>query len=119
MRFLRRTDVTEGRVLDLGRDGGRAVGGTQGTGDEARDGGVLAHGLSRALLGELGGGLVHLVGQGLETVVGLRDRRRVERVRLDDVRSGIKVPLCCVVLRGYVAHQAGTVMSDEPSATKK
>ena len=82
-------DVAKARVVDVGRDGERLVGGPDGAGDEARfvGGGEGVGGLA----GDLGAGHVELVGGVFEAVVGLRDGRGAERVRLDDVGPGPQV----------------------------
>eukprot|EP00053_Salpingoeca_punica_P018065 m.175524 g.175524 ORF g.175524 m.175524 type:complete len:1311 (+) comp17350_c0_seq2:4566-8498(+) len=89
---LLKGDVAEGRVLDRGRDGERAVGGAERAADEA---------LALALLLDLVAGLarehgsleVQAVDDVLEAVVGLRDRGAAEGVGLDKVRAGIQVGL--------------------------
>jgi hypothetical protein len=60
-------------------------------GDEARlVGRLLGPGIGR-LARELGGGDIHLIGDVLETIIGLADRLRVEGVGLDDVGAGLEI----------------------------
>ena len=83
----------EGRVVDVRRDGERLRGRPDRAEHEAR--------LVRGLLAERARGLdgdarrlgVHLAAVRLEPVVGLGDRVRAERIRLDQVRAGFEVGL--------------------------
>ena len=90
-RISSNVDGAERGVVDVGRDRQRAVGRAHRAGDEAR--------AIRRPRGPLVGDAardaraldVDLVGQRLEAVVGLRDRRGRERVGLDDVGAGLEV----------------------------
>ena len=65
--------------------------GTDRAGDEPRSIRRPVRPLVRGLTGQAGAGDVQLVGQRLEIEVGLRDGRRRERVRLDDVGPGLEI----------------------------
>ena len=84
-------DVAEARVVDVGRDGGGAVGRPHGAGDDARPVGRLGrYGIGRGAR-QLCGGHVHLEGEVLHAVVGQRDALRIEGVGADDVGAGLQV----------------------------
>ena len=84
-------DGAERRIVDVRRDGQRAVRGPDRTRDVARALRRARRPAVRRLAGEPRRGDVHLVGRRLEPVVGLRDGGRGERVGLDDVRAGGQV----------------------------
>ena len=93
---VRRHQLVEGHVagagvVDVGRDGGRPGGRTQGAGDVP----LLVRRQRRHLVGHAArqpSGLeVDLVGQLLHAVVGQGDRGGVEGVGLDDVGAGVEV----------------------------
>ena len=87
---LLEADVAGPRVGDVRGDGGGPVRGSQRAGDPARPA-VARLGRVRGGAGQPGGGRVHLAGQVCQPVVGLADRRGVERVRLDHVGPGVEV----------------------------
>ena len=60
-------------------------------GDEARLGRILRREFVAGLARQPGAGDVQFIDDGLQLVVGLRDRRRVEGVRLEDVGAGGEV----------------------------
>ena len=78
-------DVAEARVVDIGRDRSRAVGGPERAGDEARPRWVLRGELIGCRARELRRLEVELVNEVLQAVVRLRDRGRVEGIGLDHV----------------------------------
>ena len=91
LRQLVEADVAEAGVVDVGRDRGRAVGGPQRAGDEAR---LVRRPLRRRVgrgARELGGGQVDLVGQRLHAVVGERDALGIEGVGADDIGAGRQI----------------------------
>ena len=84
-------DVARSRVVDVGREAGRLVSGAERTRDKTRLVRILGGRCVGGFAGDRGRRAVHLLGVGLERVVGHRDRVGVERVRLDDVRAGVEV----------------------------
>jgi hypothetical protein len=80
-------EAAEGRVLDVGRQRQRLVGGSDGAGHEARLVGRLRGPLPRRLDGEPGRAPVQLDHHVFEGVVGLGDPVAAEGVGLDDVGS--------------------------------
>ena len=84
-------DVAGARVVDVGRDRGRAGRGAEGSRDVARPVG-RARGRRVGLAARQQRGLVvELVGQLLHAVVGQRDGVGVEGVGLEDVGAGVEV----------------------------
>ena len=85
-------EVVEGdgavaRIVDVGRQRGRAVGGPERAGDEASPA-VRPLRLDRRAPGEPGAVAVEFVDHVLHAVVGLGDRGRGKGVGLEDVRAG-------------------------------
>ena len=76
---------TEAGVVHIGREGERAVGRTDRTGDEEGPAGLLCSDPLHCSACDLGGRDVELARELLEPVVGLRDPLRREGVGLDDV----------------------------------
>jgi hypothetical protein len=84
---LNEGDRAKARIVDVGREGERAVHGPDGARDEAGFVGVLlGPGVGR-FLRDARRSDVHLVDDVLQVVVGLGDARRGEGVGLDDVRA--------------------------------
>jgi len=81
----------ETRIVDFGRDGRGLVGRPEHARDEARLARVALHRSVRRFAGERGRGVIQLVHQALQAVVGLRGGVRVEGVGLDDVGAGLEV----------------------------
>ena len=84
-------DVAEARVVDVGRDGGGAVGRPENAGHEARLVGRLGLDRIGGGAGDAGALVVELVDQGFGAVIALRDGGRIERVGLDDVRARVQI----------------------------
>ena len=78
-------DVSETRIVDFGRDRRGLVGRPEHAGDEARLARVAIGESLGGFAGEPGRGVVQLVHQAIEPVVGLRRGVRVEGIGLDDV----------------------------------
>ena len=85
------SDIAVGRVVDVGREGGRAVGGAKRSGDKARPRRVAPLYFVARFHGQSRRGQVHLVGQPLHAVVALSDAVGVEGIGLDQVGPGFKV----------------------------
>ena len=83
----------EGRIVDIGRDRQGPVGRTERSGDEPRAIGGLRQPLVAGGTRDPRALEVQLVGERLQGIVGLHDRRAAERVRLDDVGAGGEVLL--------------------------
>ena len=83
-------DIPESGIVDIRRHRSRPVGRAHHPGDKA---GPPVPGLSlhRSVSGYRCSTVVELVDQAGHIVVGLRNRVRIERVRLSDIRSGTKV----------------------------
>ena len=90
------------RIVHVGRERERAVHRPQDARDEARLAGRARRERVRYLARDARRGEVHLRDDPLESIVGLRDRRRVEGVGLEDVGAGFEV------LRVDLAHDVGT-----------
>ena len=84
-------DVARAGVVDVGREAGGPVRRAERAGDKARLVGVRGRRRVGGFAGDGRRDAVHLLDDRLEAVVGHRDRRRVERVGLDDVRAGLEV----------------------------
>ena len=84
-------DVARAGVVDVRRDRRGAVGGPERPGDKAWPGRCARGPAIGAAARDRRRGAVHLAHPRGETVVGLRDRRRVEGVGLDDVGAGFEV----------------------------
>ena len=82
---------TEAGVVHIGREGERAVGRADRTGDEEGPAGLLCSNPVHRSSGDLGGRDVELARELLEPVVGLRDPLRREGVGLDDVGSRAQI----------------------------
>ena len=85
-------DVARARIVDVGRDRRRAVGRAERAGDEARLCRASAPSTRRRTRAR-SRAAARLISRTCAShpVVGLRDRRRVERVGLDDVGAGLEV----------------------------
>ena len=83
------SDVAEGRVIDVGRDGGRAVGRAQHAGDQARaaGGGIFVAQFAR----QPRAGLVQLTDQMAQAIIFLRGEVGVEGVGLDEIHAGFQI----------------------------
>jgi len=84
-------DVARAGVVDIGRDGGGAVGGAERPSNEARPRRVAPLHLVARLDGQPGGGDVHLVGQPRHAVIAQRNGVGVEGVGLDEVCARLQV----------------------------
>ena len=81
----------EGRVVDVRRNGGCAIGRTKRTGDKTLPAGIRRHHIIGGGAGQLGVGHVQFVSQRLHRVIGQGDTGGVEGVRLDDIRPGLEI----------------------------
>ena len=83
-------NVPETGIVHVGRDRRRSIGRAESAGDEPG----LVRGRRRDLVRDVARETralaIELVGEVLQPVVGLRDRRRVEGVRLDDIGPGVQ-----------------------------
>ena len=84
------TGVAEARIVHLRRERRRAARGPQRAGDEAWPGRARRRLVRRAARNP-GRGEVELVHQPFHAVIRLRRRAGIERIRLDDVRTGIEI----------------------------
>ena len=84
-------DIARARIVDVGRNRRRSVGGTQRAGDESRLAGHTTGPVIGTFAGNFRCGEVDVPHAVLELVVGLRDRRRVESIGLDDVGAGFEI----------------------------
>ena len=78
------------RIVDVGRNRGGAVGRPQGAGDEAATSILLFRRVGR-LAGEPRRGEIQFGDKLLHAVIGLRDPRRAECIRFDDVGAGFEI----------------------------
>ena len=83
----------ESRIVDVRRNGGGAVRRTKRASDETLPAGSRRHNVIGGGAGELCVGQVQLVGERFHPVISQGDTGRVEGVRLNDVRPGLKVGL--------------------------
>ncbi len=81
----------ERRVVDIRRDGGGAIRRAKCPGDETLPAGRRRHHRIGGRTGEARVGRVQLVRERLHPVIGQGDARRVEGIRLDNVRPGLEV----------------------------
>ena len=84
-------NVARAGVVDVGRDGRGAVGGAERAGDEARPRWVAPFHLVARGRGQPRRGEIHLVGQRLHAIVGLRDAVGVKSVRLDQIGASFQI----------------------------
>jgi len=84
------TDGAIARIVDVGRDRGRAVSWTHGAGDEAAPA-ILRLGECRSLACDQCRLAVEFVCQPLHAVIGLGDGGARESVGLDDVGAGLEI----------------------------
>ena len=82
--------VAKARVVDVGRDRRRPVGGTERSGNESGLVGRLRGPRIGAFARDSCRGEVDFAHPVFELVVGLRDPRRVEGIGLDDIRAGFE-----------------------------
>ncbi len=82
-------DVAEGWIIDVGRDGGGAVGRTQHTGNQTRalDGGKLVAQLAR----QLGAGFVQLADKVSQPVIFLAGEVGIEGIGFDEIHPGVQI----------------------------
>ena len=78
------------RIIDVGRNRGGAIGRPQRAGDEAATA-VLLFGRVRGFAGEPRRGEIQFGDKRFHPIIGLRDPRRTECIRLDDVGAGFKI----------------------------
>ena len=84
------TDVAEAGIVDIGRQGRRAVGRAEGPGDESRLVGCLRSPCIGTLPREPGCRKIDLADAIFEPVVCLRNAGGVERIGLDDIGAGVE-----------------------------